>query len=470
MKTICVVLAAGLGKRMNSDLPKVLHKVCGIPMLQSVLNAVGKLKPERTIVVAGGHIEKIRQSIQAPGVLFALQPKARGTGDAVRCALPVIGDFEGDVLVLNGDTPLIRPDTIKKFLRLHRKDGNALSVLSFTAADPSAYGRIVRDFSGKVRAIVEHRDADQQQKEIREVNSGLYAIRRDALALVDRIRLNRAKGEYYLTDIVSAAFRRKMKISAYPIGDEEEFMGVNTRQELRRAAESMRRRIIEGWTRKGVDFLDARSVFIHHDASIGRDTVIYPNVHIEGRTKIGKESTVYPNVRIVESEIGSGAVIKDSTLIENSRVGERASVGPFAHIRPGSEIGREAKIGNFVELKKTILGTNTKASHLSYLGDARIGSGVNIGAGTITCNYDGKRKHVTRIEDDVFIGSDSQLVAPVRVGKGSYVGAGSTITEDVPAGALAVGRARQKNIRGWVRRRSKSMTVDVNKRRKDKKG
>ncbi len=469
MKTACIVLAAGLGKRMNSDLPKVLHNICGIPMLQSVLNSVRKLNPERIVVVAGGHIGKIKESIQSPGVLFALQPRARGTGDAVRCALPVIGDFNGDVLVLNGDTPLVRPDTIRKFLRLHRRDGNALSVLSFTAADPSAYGRIVRDSSGGIEAIVEDRDADPRQKEIREVNSGLYAVRRDALALVGRIKLNRAKGEYYLTDIVSAALRRKMRTSAYPIGTEEEFMGVNTKEELRRAAETMRRRIVAGWTKKGVDFLDAGSVFIHHDASIGRDTVIYPNVHIEGRTKIGKKSTVYPNVRIVDSEIGREAVIKDSTLIENSRVGDRASVGPFAHIRPGSEIGRQAKIGDFVELKKTILGTNTKASHLSYLGDAKIGSGVNIGAGTITCNYDGARKHVTRIEDDVFIGSDSQLVAPVRVGKGSYVGAGSTITEDVPAGALAIGRARQKNIRGWVRKRSKGRVIDVNKKGKDKK-
>lgn len=469
MKTACVILAAGLGKRMNSDLPKVLHPICGTPMLQNVLNSVKKLNPDKIVVVAGEHIAKIKESVQSSGILFALQPRARGTGNAVRCALPVIGDFKGDVLILNGDTPLVRPDTIKKFLKLHRKDGNALSVLSFRASDPSAYGRIVRDGSGRFESIVEDRDSAPRQKKIREVNSGLYAVRRDALTLVDEIKLNRAKGEYYLTDIVSAALRKKMRTSAYSIGAEEECMGVNSKEELRRASHIMRKRIIDKWTKKGVDFIDAGSVFINCDVSIGKGTVIYPNVHMEGRTKIGRNSTVYPNVRVLDSNIGSEVVIKDCTLIENSLVGDRASVGPFAHIRPGSEIGKEAKIGNFVELKKTIVGTNSKASHLSYLGDAKIGRGVNIGAGTITCNYDGERKHATSIGDGVFVGSDSQLVAPVKVGRGAYVGAGSTITLDVPAGALAIGRSRQKNIRGWARRRSKAEIMNKKKKGKDEK-
>jgi bifunctional UDP-N-acetylglucosamine pyrophosphorylase/glucosamine-1-phosphate N-acetyltransferase len=467
VKTACVVLAAGLGKRMNSDLPKVLHRICGIPLLQSVLNSVDGVKPDRIVVVAGDHIGKIKENIDSPGVLFAVQPGAKGTGDAVRCALPVIGDFRGDVLILNGDTPLVRPETIKKFLRRHRKDGNELSVLSFKAADPSGYGRIVRDASGEIEAIVEDRDADPVRKRISEVNSGLYAVRRDALALVGEIKLNRSKGEYYLTDLVSQALLKKMKTSAYPVGAEEEFMGVNTREELRRASDILRRRIIAGWTKKGVDFMDAGSVFIHYNVSLGRDTVIYPNVYIEGRTRLGRNSTVYPNVRILDSNIGREVVIKDSTLIENATVGDRASVGPFAHIRPGSQIGREAKVGNFVELKKTVLGAKSKASHLSYLGDAEIGNGVNIGAGTITCNYDGKEKHVTRIGDGVFVGSDSQLVAPVRVGKGAYVGAGSTITQDVPAGALAISRSRQKNIWGWVRKRSKTGTKNTKKKGKE---
>ena len=469
MKTACIVLAAGLGTRMNSDLPKVLHRICGTPMIQSVLNSVKALKVERVVVVAGENVGKIKESVQSPGVLFALQPRAMGTGDAVRCALPLIGDFRGDVLVLNGDTPLVMPDTIRKFLNLHRKDRNALSVLSFKASDPSAYGRILRDSSGEIQAIIEDRDATPLQKEIGEVNSGLYALRSDALPLVGRIRLNRSKGEYYLTDIISAALRGKMKTSAYLIGNEEEFMGVNTREELRRASDVMRRRIISRWAKKGVDFLDARSVFIDYDSSIGRDTIIYPNVHIEGRTNIGGKCTVYPNVRILDSEVGKGVVIKDSTLIEDARIGDRASVGPFAHIRPGSEIGREARIGNFVELKKTVVGKGSKASHLSYLGDAKIGSGVNIGAGTITCNYDGEKKHATSIGDGVFVGSDSQLVAPVRVGKGAYVGAGSTITMDVPAGALAISRGRQKNVRGWVRRRSKLKSMKAGEKETDKK-
>jgi bifunctional UDP-N-acetylglucosamine pyrophosphorylase / glucosamine-1-phosphate N-acetyltransferase len=469
VKTACVVLAAGLGKRMNSDLPKVLHRICGVPMLQSVLNSVRKLNPEKVVVVAGEHIGMIKGNVEFPGVMFATQPRARGTGDAVRCALPVIGDFDGDILILNGDTPLVRTDTIKKFLRLHRRDGNAISVVSFEASDPSAYGRIVRNTSGRIEAIVEEKDADRRQKEIREVNSGLYAVRRDALPLLGEIKLNRVKGEYYLTDIVSAALGRNMKTSAYLIGAEEEFMGVNTKEQLRMASDAMKRRIIAGWAKKGVDFIDPGSVFIHCDASIGRDTVIYPNVHIEGRTKIGKNSTVYPNVRILDSVIGREVLIKDSTLIENARVGDRASIGPFAHVRPGSQIGREAKVGNFVELKKTVLGAKSKASHLSYLGDAKIGSGVNIGAGTITCNYDGERKHATRIGDGVFVGSDSQLVAPVSVGRGAYVAAGSTITQDVPAGSLAISRTGQKNIRGWVRKRSQSRIRAAKKNGKDKK-
>lgn len=468
MKTACVILAAGLGKRMNSDIPKVLHRICGTPMLQSVLDSVRALKPDRVVVVAGEHIGKIKDGIQSGGVLFAAQPRPLGTGDAVKCALPLIGNFKGDVLILNGDTPLVRPDTMRKFLKLHRKDDNALSVLSFAADDPSAYGRIVRNSAGAVEAIVEARDALPVQREIREVNSGLYAVRRDALALLDEIKLNRAKGEYYLTDIIAAAVGRKIKISAYAIGAGEELMGVNTKEELRRASDIMRSRIVSGWTKKGVDFLDAGSVFMDCAATVGRDTVIYPNVYIEGRTRIGKNCTVYPNVRIIDSDIGRGAVIKDSTVIENARVGDLASVGPFAHIRPESEIGRGAKIGNFVELKKTVIGKGSKASHLSYLGDAKIGSGVNIGAGTITCNYDGKRKYVTNIGDGVFVGSDSQLVAPVRVGRGAYIGAGSTITSDVPAGALAISRGRQQNVPGWVKERSRGKTRPPRKKGKDK--
>jgi bifunctional UDP-N-acetylglucosamine pyrophosphorylase/glucosamine-1-phosphate N-acetyltransferase len=299
------------------------------------------------------------------------------------------------------------------------------------------------------------------------VNSGVYAIDPGALQLLKEIRLNESKGEYYLTDIVHVAREKGLKMDAFRIGSEDEFIGVNTLQELEKAGRLMKDRIIKRWRDGGVEFIDVGSVFLSSDTRIGRGTVVYPNVHLEGNTRIGKYCTIYPNVRIVESMIGDGAVIKDSTLIESSVVKQRASVGPFAHIRPGSEIGENARIGNFVEVKKSILGPGTKASHLSYLGDSKIGRNVNIGAGTITCNYDGYKKYVTTIEDSVFIGSDSQLVAPVRIGKGAYVGAGSTITRDVPSKALALSRVKQINIEGWATKRQSK--VEGEKSRVEKK-
>lgn len=452
MNFSCVILAAGLGTRMKSGLPKVLHKVCGIPMLQAVVNTAKKLNPDRIIVVVGKHPEAIREEIVDGDIVFALQEKPRGTGHALQCARPFLTRNRG-VVVLNGDTPLLRAGTIKRFLDLHGKKGNALSVLSFRARNPNTYGRIIRDNSGQLLSIVEQKDTDSAQKKIDEVNSGVYAIRHDALALLDSIKINRAKGEYYLTDVVAAASRKRLRIAAYCIGSEEEFMGVNTRRELCAADRLMRKQIINHWIDRGVIFLDTDSVFIHPDVSIGKETTIYPNVCLEGHTKIGRNSIIYPNVRIQNSVIGGEVMIRDSSVIEDSKIEDRASVGPFARIRPGSEIGREARIGNFVEVKKSVVGEKTKASHLSYLGDALIGEGVNIGAGTITCNYDGLNKHTTFIGDAAFIGSDTQLVAPVRIGRGAYVSAGSTITKDVPPLSLAIGRARQRNVEGWARKR-----------------
>jgi bifunctional UDP-N-acetylglucosamine pyrophosphorylase/glucosamine-1-phosphate N-acetyltransferase len=453
MKTACVILAAGQGKRMKSSLPKVLHRVCGMPMLQGVIDAAKMLKPEQVIVVAGKHMEMFRKEISDPDVRFALQEEPKGTGDALKSAMPALKDFEGAVIVLNGDTPLISPATIRKFLGMHRKNRSDVSVLSFKASDPAGYGRIVRDDVGGFVAIIEEKDADSTQKSIQEVNSGVYALNPKALSLLDSISMNRLKGEYYLTDIVSLAMKRGYAASAFMIGREEEFMGVNTREELLRASEILRRGILQGLTAKGVNIMDPASVYVHPHASVGKDAMIYPNVIIEDGTTIGRGVTIYPHVRISRSMVDDGAVIKDSTVIEDSRIRSGASVGPFSHIRPGSDIGENARIGNFVELKKVRIGKDAKASHLSYLGDAKIGSGVNIGAGTITCNYDGERKHLTVIEDGVFVGSDTQLVAPVKVGKGAFIGAGSTITKDVPPGALAVSRTEQRNVDNWARKR-----------------
>lgn len=455
MKLSCVILAAGSGTRMKSSLPKVLHKVCGIPMIQSVVMTASRLNPERIVVVAGKHIDLIKDAVSDEKTSFALQAEPKGTGHALICARKELGDFKGTLLVLNGDTPLLSHQTIRKFLSLHRKKKNAVSVLSFVADNPAEYGRIIRDHRRAVVSITENKDADTEQKKINEVNSGVYAIEHGALPLLDEIRVNKKKKEYFLTDIMALGFRKGYRVEAYCIGEETEFMGINTRKELARASDVMRKNIIAGLTDKGVFFMDPDSVFIHPGARIGQDTTIYPNVHIEGNTTIGKGSVVYPNVRILNSRIGNRATIKDATLIEHSLIKDNASVGPFAHLRPGSEVGTGAKVGNFVELKKAVIGKGSKASHLSYIGDAKIGKGVNIGAGTITCNYDGISKHLTVISDGVFIGSDTQLVAPVKVGKGAYIGAGSTITKDVPPGSLSLSRTPQRNIMKWASRRQK---------------
>lgn len=468
---------------MKSAIPKVLHRICGMPMIGAVLGTARQMRPDKIVVVAGRHLELIRDALIGPspvsvidsgidsgggsgiysgtdagGLSFALQAEPLGTGHAVICALPELKGLQGDLVVMNGDTPLVRAETIKSLLKQHRQRKNDVTVLSFLAGNPEAYGRVVRDRAGDVSAIVEEKDAEGEQKKITEVNSGVYVLSSAALRLLDDIPLNPKKKEYYLTDIVSLAGKKGLRASACCIGLEEEFMGVNTRSELTRASGLIRKRVIDLLIEKGVDFIDPGLVYIDHSVSIGATTIIYPNVHLEGSTAIGSGSVIYPNVRIKDSRIGNRVMIKDSSVIEGSSISDAAMVGPFAHIRPGSVVGRDARIGNFVELKKTKVGQSSKASHLSYLGDAQIGRGVNIGAGTITCNYDGVHKHLTVIEDGVFIGSDSQLVAPVRIGKGAYVGAGSTITKDVPPEALAVSRVAQQHFPGWAKKRRKKKT------------
>jgi bifunctional UDP-N-acetylglucosamine pyrophosphorylase / glucosamine-1-phosphate N-acetyltransferase len=450
MRLACIVLAAGEGKRMHSAAPKVLHKLCGRPMLQFVLDTVEELKPERKIVVVGRHGMEIERAIAGEGVSLVLQKEPKGTGDALLSAREALGKFRGAVLVLNGDMPLITPETLKRFLGLFRRHGDALSVLSFPACNPSSYGRIIRDGSGRALKIVEEKDATDEEKGICEVNSGVYGMESGILPLLQKITMNVAKGEYYLTDLFEIVVKDNLGAGSYCIGTEDELMGVNTRFELLRAEAVILQRIARGLIDSGVNVFDTSSLYIHYGVSVGTETVLYPNIYLEGATTVGRGCTIYPNVRIINSTICDGALIKDSSVIEDSTVGEGAEVGPFSHLRPGSTIGPRAKIGNFVEVKKSVIGERTKASHLSYIGDAVVGKGVNIGAGTITCNYDGDRKHQTIIEDGVFIGSDTQIVAPIRIGKEAYVGAGSTVTKDVPPRSLAVSRTRQKNIEGWA--------------------
>lgn len=454
MKIAVVILAAGRGERMNSSIPKVLHKIEDRPMLQHVIDSAHRLGPTKIVVVVGEHYTEIKKSIKAKYVSFAIQSEPKGTADALSRARNFLRGFNGNILVLNGDVPLITPGTLRKFFSLHLKQKNDISIISFVAGNPSAYGRIARDSAGGLLAIVEEKDATQEQKKINEVNSGIYLIRSKMLSLLKNITLNKLKGEYYLTDIIGLAKQRNFAVEAYCIGSEDEMMGVNTVQELLRARQAFRARIMSGWIQKGVVLISPDTTFISEDAMIGKDTIIYPNVYLEGKTRIGKGCVIHPNVRIINSEIRDAAVIKDSTVIENSLVRSQAVVGPFAHLRPGCDIGTKAKIGNFVEVKKSVIGNGAKASHLSYLGDATIGKGVNIGAGTITCNYNGREKHKTTIEDNVFVGSDTQFIAPVTVGKGAYIGAGSTITKNVPPLSLAVSRAEQKNIEGWAKKRT----------------
>ena len=456
-----IILSAGLGTRMKSALPKVLHKIFGKPMINYVVDSVMPLKTQKNIVVINQKNRDIKDALKGCMVSFVLQKEPKGTADAMKAAIENLKGFRGTILVLNGDTPLIKTATLKKLLSLHNQNKEDISIVSFIAKDPCSYGRIIRK-DNEVVSIIEDRDASEEQKSIKEVNSGIYAIDSNSLKLLKEIRINKSKGEYYLTDIVDIAVRKGYKVRAHILGSEAELTGINTRKDLLNASHYLRDKTLSRWIDNGVSFIDKSSVFIHPDAKIGIDTVVYPNVHIEGKTIIGKGCTIYPNTRIADSIIGDNVIIKDSTVIESSTIKDSATIGPFAHIRPGSAIGSQTKIGNFVEIKKSVIGNGTKASHLSYLGDAEIGNNVNIGASTITCNYDGKKKNKTVIEDNVFIGSDTQLIAPVRVGKGSYVGAGSTITKDVPPFSLALSRTEQKNIEKWA---IKMQSSEIKKRK-----
>jgi bifunctional UDP-N-acetylglucosamine pyrophosphorylase/glucosamine-1-phosphate N-acetyltransferase len=452
MRLSAVILAAGLGTRMKSSVPKVLHRLYDKAIIQWVVEAVTSLRPERTVVVIGSHTAAVKGLLGNFPCSFAFQKEPLGTGHALRSAASALKGFEGTVLVISGDTPLVKTASLKRFLALHRRKREDLSLISFVPEGSHCYGRIVRDGTGL--RIVEHRDASESQKAIREVNSGIYAVRSDLLGLLRHVARNESKGEYYLTDLVGLASEKGFRVGAHVFDDPMQFIGINTREDLEQSHQYVRESLVSHWMAQGVTFFDAARVLLYPDTRIGADTTVYPNVCLGPRTEIGSGCVVYPNTRVTDSRIGNGVTIMDSTVIESSEVREGATVGPFARLRPGSVIGPSAKIGNFVEVKKSVIGAGTKASHLSYLGDAEIGEKVNIGAGTITCNYDGQSKHKTVIEDGAFIGSDTQFVAPVTVGAGAYVGAGSTITRDVPPRALGVSRASQRNIEGWVAGRS----------------
>jgi bifunctional UDP-N-acetylglucosamine pyrophosphorylase/glucosamine-1-phosphate N-acetyltransferase len=448
-----IVLAAGKGKRMKSQLPKVLHPILGRPMLSYVLDAVFEISPKRIVVVVGYGAEKIKNTLSSIEVEFALQSKQLGTGHAVRCAKEYIQDYNGSIVIINGDFPLIRSETLKNFIESHKKSNAKISLLTAFLESPEGYGRVVRNGNGDVLRIVEEKDATSKEKRIREINSGAYCVESNFLwEAIRKIDIKNKQGEYYLPDIVKVATKSGNRVGVFIAPDSEEVLGVNNREELATVEERLRKRTNEKLMLSGVTILNPDVTYISPSVSIGADTIIYPNTFIYGATRVGRGCKIGPSVWIEDSEIGDGVAIAFSSYITGALIEDKATIGPFAHLRPESQILSRVKVGNFVEIKKSKVGRGSKVPHLSYVGDAIIGEGVNIGAGTITCNYDGFDKHQTIIEDDVFIGSDTMLVAPIKVGKGATTGAGSTITKDVPPGALAIERAKQSVITEWKRK------------------
>ncbi|MFH0821290.1 MAG: bifunctional UDP-N-acetylglucosamine diphosphorylase/glucosamine-1-phosphate N-acetyltransferase GlmU [Pseudomonadota bacterium] len=440
-----LILAAGKGTRMKSGLCKVLHPIAGRPMLLYVLDAVTGSGCTEIAAVVGHQAEDVRRLVEPLGVGCALQEPQLGTGHAVSAARRSFDGFEGDILILAGDVPLIGAGTLKALFNSHRDKGSALSVLTFVPPDAFGYGRIVRDTAGDVAAIVEEKDATEEQRAIREVNSGIYLV--DAALLFDlvgRLADDNAQGEYYLTDIVAAAVKRTVPVHGVPAPDAREVCGVNTREELAIASKVVWERLRRELMLSGVTLWDPDTVYIDYGVTVGADTVIHPGVTLCGNVTIGSECIIEPGVLIKDSTISDRVKVLLGSRIDSSFIDAGTQVGPMAHVRPESRIGRNARIGNFVEVKKTVVGDGTKASHLTYLGDSTIGRDANIGCGTITCNYDGVKKHPTIIGDRCFVGSDVQFVAPVEIGEGSLIGAGSTITRDVPPNTLAVTRAKQK--------------------------
>ncbi|MBI5642097.1 MAG: bifunctional UDP-N-acetylglucosamine diphosphorylase/glucosamine-1-phosphate N-acetyltransferase GlmU [Deltaproteobacteria bacterium] len=458
MKNIAaIVLAAGKGTRMKSNIPKVLHRVAGKPMLFYPLSLLSGLKPGKVVVVVGHGAQDVKAAFKSNKISYALQKEQLGTGHAVLIASKALAGFKGDVLILSGDVPLISKDTINAFLKMHRGNGRKKPVVSLITTileDPRGYGRVVRDSSGAVTRIVEDKDCSVLQKRINEVNSGIYLIKSDFLKEnIKKLGKENAQGEYYLPDLIQMATSQGHRVVGLTHMEPDEVMGINNRIELARANALMRRRISDAHMLGGITIIDPDTTYIDHGVTIGVDTTIYPGVHLRGDTGIGANCIIEEGVRIEASRIGDNSIVKSHTLIESTVAGNDVQIGPFARLRPGNDIKDKVRIGNFVEVKKTVIGKGSKANHLAYLGDSVIGDDVNIGAGTITCNYDGVNKYQTTIEDGAFIGSDSQLVAPVRVGKGAYVGSGSTVTKDVPPDALVITRARERVIEGWAKKK-----------------
>ncbi|MEU3451661.1 bifunctional UDP-N-acetylglucosamine diphosphorylase/glucosamine-1-phosphate N-acetyltransferase GlmU [Streptomyces thermolilacinus] len=451
-----IVLAAGEGTRMKSKTPKVLHEICGRSLVGHVVSAARELDPEHLCVVVGHAREQVTAHLgeHYAGTRTAVQYEQNGTGHAVRMALEELGGVEGTVVVVCGDTPLLSGQTLGALAATHSADGNAVTVLTAEVPDATGYGRIVRDpGTGAVTAIVEHKDATEEQRAIREINSGVFAfdgrLLADALA---QVRTDNSQGEEYLTDVLGILREAGHRVGASVAGDHREILGINNRVQLSEARALLNRRLLERAMADGVTVIDPASVQVDVTVTFERDAVVHPGTQLLGATHVAEDAEVGPNTRLKDTKVGRGARV-DNTVADGAEVGEGASVGPYAYLRPGTRLGVKSKIGTYVETKNATIGEGTKVPHLSYVGDATIGEYTNIGAASVFVNYDGEKKHHTTIGSHCKTGSDNMFVAPVTVGDGAYTAAGSVITKDVPAGALAVARGQQRNIEGWVARK-----------------
>ncbi|NGO46890.1 bifunctional UDP-N-acetylglucosamine diphosphorylase/glucosamine-1-phosphate N-acetyltransferase GlmU [Streptomyces ureilyticus] len=452
-----VVLAAGEGTRMKSATPKVLHDICGRSLVGHVLAAARELEPEQLVVVVGHAREKVAAHLAEidPGVRTAVQAEQNGTGHAVRMGLEELGGgVDGTVVVVCGDTPLLSGETLQKLAATHSADGNAVTVLTAEVPDATGYGRIVRDgVSGAVTAIVEHKDATESQRAVREINSGVFAFDGQLLAdALGKVRTDNSQGEEYLTDVLGILREAGHRVGASVAGDHREIAGINNRVQLAEARRILNDRLLEQAMLAGVTVVDPATTWIDATVTFEQDAIVHPGTQLHGVTHLGEGAEVGPNCRLTDTRVGSGARV-DNTVANGAEVGPEASVGPYAYLRPGTRIGLKAKIGTYVETKNSSIGEGTKVPHLSYVGDATIGEYTNIGAASVFVNYDGEAKHHTTVGSHCKTGSDNMFVAPVTVGDGAYTAAGSVITKDVPPGSLAVARGQQRNIEGWVARK-----------------
>lgn len=453
--SMAVILAAGAGTRMKSKIPKVLHQVCGKSMLEHVISEVRTAGVQDIVAVVGHGSEKVMKETESLNIKYAIQREQLGTGHAVMQAENSIPD-QGSIIVLCGDTPLISAESISNFIDYHVKNDFDISVLTANFENPFGYGRIIKKKNGEINKIVEQKDASDEEKLIKEINSGIYCFKTEVLKKnLNKLSTGNSQNEYYLTDIIGITVNDSGRVGAYAVSSGDEILGVNSRAQLAEADKIMRSRIVENHMANGVTFINPLDVYIDADVTIGMDTIVYPGVILQGKTAIGEDCFLGHNTRILNSTIGTSVEIQSSTITE-STVSDNTHIGPYAYLRPGSKIGCNVKIGDFVEVKNATIGNNSKASHLSYIGDAEVGDNVNIGCGVVFVNYDGVTKHKSVVEDNSFIGSNVNLVAPVTVKKNGFVAAGTTVTQEVPEGALCVGRAKQRHIEGWVDRKNKN--------------